>query len=77
LDRPAPVTEANTKGFEPLLARLSDMLDLTRLGPRTIDRLTAAGELHPRDILMGRTPLREVETIRRWIDDLPRKGGAL
>ena len=42
--------KTNEKGADPLLWRLADLPAETRLSPRTITRLRAAGKLPPPDL---------------------------
>jgi hypothetical protein len=59
--------ETNQQGADPLLWRLADLSAETRLSPRTITRLRAAGELPPPDLRAGTFPRWFPPTIRQWV----------
>ena len=50
-----------------LLWKMDDVATATRLSPRTISRLRAAGKLPPADFVYGRCPRWRPTSIERWI----------
>jgi hypothetical protein len=61
--------QPNEKEVSPILWRMGDDAAATRLSPRTISRLRAAGRLPAADASYGRLPRWRPSTIENWISN--------
>lgn len=48
--------------------RLADIVQVTGIGRRTLERVRSAGRFPPPDLHIGKAPLWKPETIRAWVD---------
>ena len=59
--------QPNQRDVDPLLWKMADISAATRLSPRTISRLRAAGRLPSPDAFYSRLPRWRPSTIENWI----------
>lgn len=60
--------QPNEQPIDPLLWKMADVSAATKLSPRTIARLRAAGRLPEPDAMYGRLPRWFPRTISDWIN---------
>lgn len=70
LDAPAATPEPERSGspVERIALRLDEVAQALGVGRRKIERERADGRFPPPDVVIGRMPLWQPATIRRWVE---------